>query len=83
RKKNRLSTKAMRTMFHSWQRRAGFEGRYTFHNLRHSAITTVQRLGRDIKLTQKFARHKSSSSTERYTHPSLEDLFCAVQEIRC
>ncbi len=83
RKHNRISTRAMRAMFHKWQRRAGLETRYTFHCIRHSSCTNIQRQSGDIRLTQKFARHKSSKSTERYTHPSVEDLLAATKGIRC
>lgn len=83
RKGNRLSTRQVRHAFQLWQRRAGFERRFSFHSVRHSAITNLYEATRDIRLAQRFARHKSITSTQIYTHPSDEDLLRAVQELPC
>jgi len=83
RKRNRLSTRQMRTLFARWQDRAGFERRYSFHALRHTACTNHYRQCRDLRLTQRFARHRSVATTQRYTHPSLEELLASVQGLRC
>jgi len=83
RKHNRLSTRQMRTMFIRWQERAGFERRYSFHALRHTACTNHYRQCRDLRLTQRFARHRSVVTTQRYTHPTREDLLASVQGLRC
>jgi len=83
RKHNALSTKAMRTMFRTWQKRAGFETFYTFHSLRHSAITSVYQKEKDIRAAMAFGRLKAMSMAQRYTHPTLEDLVRQVQGIRC
>ena len=82
-KKNPISTRAMRTMFQKWQFKAGIETPYTFHCLRHSAITNVYRKDRDLKMAQVFARHKSSATTERYAHPTMQDLIEAVHDLPC
>ncbi|MBI2894394.1 MAG: tyrosine-type recombinase/integrase [Deltaproteobacteria bacterium] len=83
RKGNRLSTRQVRHAFQLWQRRAGFERRYSFHSVRHSAITNLYEATRDIRLAQRFARHRSITSTQIYTHPTDEALFRAVQELPC
>lgn len=80
---NRLSTRQVRHLFQLWQERAGFERRYSFHSVRHSAITNLYEATRDIRLAQRFARHKSITSTQIYTHPTDEALFRAVQELPC
>lgn len=82
-KKNALSTKATRTMFRKWQEEADFDAFYTFHSLRHTAITNVYRKTRDLRLAQRFARHKSLAYTQRYAHPTIEDIVIAVQDIPC
>jgi len=82
-KKNPISTRAMRSMFRKWQLKAGVEFLHTFHGLRHSAITSVYRKGKDIKVAQVFARHKSPATTERYTHPTIQDLIEAVHDLPC
>jgi len=83
RKGNRLSARQLRHLFHQWQERAGFERRLSFHSLRHTACTSVYRRTRDIRLTQRFARHKSLLTTSIYTHPSDEDLVRSVRDLPC
>ena len=79
----RLSLRQVRHGFTVWQDRAGFERRVTFHMLRHSAVTNLYALTKDIRLTQRFARHRSLVTTMVYTHPSEDDLVKAVEGLRC
>ena len=83
RKGNRLSTRQVRHAFQLWQERAGFERRFSFHSVRHSAITNIYEGTRDIRLAQRFARHKSIITTQIYTHPTDEAPLRAVQELPC
>ena len=83
RKGNRISGRRLRTLFRKWQERAGFERLYNFHVLRHTAISNVYNHCKDIRLTQRFARHKSVLSTQRYAHAPLEELVGAVQGLTC
>src|SRR5262245_55288786 len=39
-----------------WQRKAGFDRIYSFHALRHTAVTNVYRASSDLFLAQRFAR---------------------------
>ena len=78
-KGNRLSTKAVRTMCRTWQKRAGFDHFYNFHSLRHYAITAVRRRTKDIRIAQRFARHVNIATTIRYEHASDEELAAAVK----
>ena len=80
---NRLSARQLRHLFHQWQERAGFERRHSFHAIRHTALTTVYRRSRDIRLTQRVARHKSITSTIRYAGPSDDDVLRAVRDLPC
>ena len=82
-KKNAISTRAMRTMFRKWQEKAGIEQPHTFHTLRHTAVTSVYRQQKDLKVAQRFARHKSVAAIQRYAHPSIEDLIHAVHNLPC
>lgn len=79
----RLSARQLRENFATWQRRAGFERRLSFHALRHTACSTLYRRTKDIRLTQRFARHKSILTTSIYAHPSDEDMVRAVRELPC
>jgi|AMFO01.1.fsa_nt_gi Site-specific recombinase XerC len=83
RRKRRLSARQLREVFKIWQERAGFERRFSFHALRHTACSNLYRRTRDIRLTQRFARHKSMLTTSIYTHPSDEDLVRSVRELPC
>jgi len=55
----------------SWQRLQeriwGFAS-YSFHDLRHTAITNFYVKSRDIEATRQFARHKNISCTLIYLH---------------
>jgi len=77
----RISLRRVQFIFIRWQREAGFEQIYSFHALRHSAITNVYRATKDLFLAQRFARHASPLTTASYTHPSDEELFSKIGRI--
>lgn len=79
----RLSTRQLRHGFAVWQERAGFDRHLSFHALRHAACSAVYRRSKDIRLTQRFARHKSILTTAIYSHPTDEDLARVVAELPC
>jgi site-specific recombinase XerC len=79
----RLSPRRAQMVFHAWQRRAGFDRRYGFHCLRHSAVTNVYRASRDLFLAQRFARHASPLTTVIYTHPDDEEMADRVRTLFC
>ena len=82
-KRGRLSSRQVRHGFGVWQARAGFDRIFNFHALRHTACSNLYRRTRDMRLTQRFARHRSMMSTAIYTHPTDEDLVRSVQELPC
>jgi integrase/recombinase XerC len=79
----RLSARQLRHAFAIWQERAGFERHLCFHSTRHTACSGVYRASKDLRLTQKFARHKSVVTTSIYTHPTDDELLRAVQGLIC
>ena len=83
RKGNRLSPRQARHAFKRWQERAGLDRTFNFHALRHTACTNLYRASRDIRLTQRFARHTTLTSTASYTHPTDEDLIRSLQQLTC
>lgn len=75
----RLSTRRLRELFAEWQTRAGFDHLYTFHELRHTAITNVYRATRDIRIAQRVARHALIDTTTRYEHASDQEVATATR----
>jgi integrase len=75
-----------RRVQHAWtcsQRQAGFDRVYGFHALRHTAVTNVYRVSRDLFLAQRFARHVSPLTTTVYTHPSDDDTRRSLRALPC
>ena len=68
----RLSSRAAQWRFAWWQEK-GFDRRYNFDALRHSAVANVYRASKDLFLAQRFARHASLLTTIIYTHPVDEE----------
>jgi len=79
----RISKRRAQVIFRGWQMRAGFDRLYSFHCLRHSAVTNVYRASRDLFLAQRFARHLSPLTTTIYTHPSDEELASSLRSLPC
>jgi integrase len=79
----RISKRRVQFAFRTWQVKAGFDRLYPFHALRHTAVTNVYRVSRDLFLAQRFARHVSPLTTTVYTHPSDEELFERVRNLTC
>jgi len=76
--RRRISLRRVQFIFIHWQRAAGFEQIYSFHALRHTAVTNVYRATKDLFLAQRFARHASPLTTACYTHPSDEELYAKI-----
>jgi site-specific recombinase XerC len=83
RRGTRIATRTLRYLFHTWQQRAGFDRRFNFHALRHTALTNVQRAKRDLDFTQRIARHKDANTTRIYAELSDEDVARDVRDLPC
>ena len=81
--RKRISKRRVQFAWREWQHRAGFDRLYPFHCIRHSAVTNVYRMTRDLFLAQRFARHVSPLTTTRYTHPSDEELASGLRHLTC
>jgi integrase len=79
----RISRRRIQHAWTGWQRQAGFDRRYGFHSLRHTAVTNVYRTTRDLFLAQRFARHVSPLTTTVYTHPGDEELADRLRQLAC
>ena len=81
--RTRISKRRVQFAWRQWQRRAGFDRLYPFHCLRHSAVTNVYRVTRDLFLAQRFARHASPLTTTVYTHPSDDEMNRELRDLNC
>jgi len=79
----RISKRRVQFAFRTWQVKAGFDRLYPFHALRHTAVTNVYRVSRDLFLAQRFARHVSPLTTTIYTHPSDQEMFERLRSLPC
>ena len=83
RRGRRIATRTLRHLFRVWQDRAGLDRRFSFHALRHSALTNLYRRTRDIRVVQKLARHRDINTSTIYAGPSDDDVLRAVRELPC
>ena len=81
--RRRISKRRVQFAWRTWQQRAGFDRLYSFHSIRHSAISNVYRVSRDLFLAQRFARHVSPLTTTVYTHPSDDDMQRSLRRLGC
>ena len=81
--RKRISKRRVQFVWRTWQQRAGFDRLYSFHSIRHTAVTSVYRLSSDLFLAQRFARHVSPLTTTIYAHPSDEELQHRIRFLGC
>ncbi|MBI4247861.1 MAG: tyrosine-type recombinase/integrase [Elusimicrobia bacterium] len=76
----RLSSAAVPLIVRRWARAAKFSKALTPHMFRHSFATHLLDRGCDLKSVQEMLGHKNLSSTQIYTHVSLEHLRKVYQK---
>ena len=81
--RRRISKRRVQFAWRTWQIKAGFDRLYSFHSIRHSAVSAVYRMSHDLFLAQRFARHVSPLTTVIYTHPSDEEMASRVRGLPC
>jgi integrase/recombinase XerC len=71
----RLSTRSVERLVERYRNVAGVDKKVSPHSLRHSFATHMLGSGADLRSIQEFLGHASLSTTQKYTHISVEKLM--------
>jgi integrase/recombinase XerC len=78
---NRLTSRSVQRIIKMFRSFLKIERPLTPHKLRHSFATHLLNQGADLRAVQELLGHRSLSSTEKYTHVSLEELASLCEKI--
>jgi tyrosine recombinase XerC len=73
-KPGRLTARAIWNIFNAWARHAALTQHVHPHMLRHSFATHLLNRGCDLRSVQEMLGHKNLSTTQMYTHVTVEQL---------
>ena len=75
-----MSAAALRTAFERHITQAGLDASLTPHAMRHSYATELLGGGADLRSVQELLGHESLSTTQIYTHLSVDRLKDATRQ---
>lgn len=76
-----LTTRSVQRIFEMFRTFLQVDKNLTPHKVRHSFATHMLNQGVDIRIVQELLGHQTLSSTEKYTHVSLNDLITLCDTI--
>jgi integrase/recombinase XerC len=71
----RLGSRSIRRAVDQWSQRAAVSRRVSPHVIRHTFATHMLDAGADLRAIQEMLGHASLSTTQRYTHLTLDKLM--------